>query len=278
MKALRLVVLCTILAVPHLVFAEPELQLVGGYDLKEPRATPNGSIVLGQPNLKLTEPWPNPVDDMNPYTYFLTEVLEYRTKNGGNTANWDVFGWHGGDYNRLWIKSEGSASTEKNSGGADFQLLYGRRISSYFDFQIGLRYEQIWNDRKSDVSRAFGAIGVQGLAPYYFDVEPTLFVSQDGDISARATTTYDIFLGQRLILQPRIEANAAIQDNEDFGVGSGVNNIEAGFRIRYEIKREVGPYVGVSFGRRFGETAEFERKEGDDVQNWSLVTGVRLWF
>ncbi len=191
---------------------------------------------------------------------------------------WDVFGWHGGDYNRLWIKSEGSASTRNSSGDGDFQLLYGRLISRYFDFQLGFRYEQLWNDEGSDHSRGFGVIGFQGLAPYYFDIEPTLFVSQDGDVSARFTATYDILLTQRLILQPRIEGNAAVQDNEKFSVGSGINNVEAGLRIRYEFKREFAPYIGINYGRRFGETADFARMDDEDTQDWSFVSGVRLWF
>ena len=218
------------------------------------------------------------VDDRILHTFFLSEIFEYQWNKGEEEARWDVFGWHGGDYNRLWIKSEGNASTGKRSGEGDFQLLYGRLISRYFDFQAGLRYEQLWNDDESDHSRGSAAIGFQGLAPYYFDIEPTLFVSQDGDVSARFTGSYDILLTQRLIVQPRIEGSAAAQDNEKFGVGSGLNNIEAGLRFRYELQRELAPYIGVNYGRRFGETAELTRSDGEDAQKWSFVLGVRFWF
>ena len=276
MKARVLLALYAILIVPGLVL--PQLAFGQTYSPKEATSLPSGSIASGQSNLKPEEAWPNPVDDMDTFTFFLSEILEYRTKNGDDEMTWDVFGWHGGDYNRLWIKSEGSASTRNSSGDGDFQLLYGRLISRYFDFQLGFRYEQLWNDEGSDHSRGFGVIGFQGLAPYYFDIEPTLFVSQDGDVSARFTATYDILLTQRLILQPRIEGNAAVQDNEKFSVGSGINNVEAGLRIRYEFKREFAPYIGINYGRRFGETADFARMDDEDTQDWSFVSGVRLWF
>ncbi len=222
--------------------------------------------------------WPDPVDDKMPQAFLLAEIFEYRWNDGDDEARWDIYGWLGGDYNRLWIKSEGKASTGKTSGESDIQLLYGRLISRYFDFQVGFRYEQLWDGGGADSSRSFGSIGLQGLAPYYFDIEPTLFVSEDGDVSARFTATYDILLTQRLILQPRIEGNAAVQDNKEFGVGSGINDMEAGIRIRYEVRREFAPYVGIVYGRSFGETEDLARMEGEDTQEWSLVGGVRFWF
>lgn len=222
--------------------------------------------------------WPDPVDDKVPHSLLLAEIFEYKWNEGDDEARWDVYGWVGGDYNRLWIKSEGKASTGEASGEGDVQLLYGRFISRYFDLQIGYRYEQLWSKDGPDRSRSFGSFGIQGLAPYYFDIEPTLFISQDGDVSARFTGTYDILLTQRLILQPRIEGTAAVQDNEEFGIGSGINDIEAGIRVRYELQREFAPYVGIIYGRSFGETADLARLESEDTQKWSLVAGVRFWF
>lgn len=233
---------------------------------------------LAKFNLAPKENWPEPIEDEVAHAFFLAEIFEYRWNENDDEARWDAFGWYGGDYNRVWIKSEGSASTAESSGEGDVQLLYGRLISRYFDFQVGLRYEQLWDGNGEDNSRSFAAIGVQGLAPYYFDIEPTLFVSQDGDVSARFTGTYDILLTQRLILQPRIEGNAAVQENREFGVGSGINDIEAGIRIRYEVQREFAPYLGIVYGRTFGETKDFARLEGEDTQECSLVAGVRFWF
>ena len=270
--------ICAWLVVAQTATAEPKSDYDQSNRANNSVIMPGDPIISAQTNLKPEEAWPSPVDDEITHTFFLSEILEYRLNEGIDTADWDLYGWHGGDYNRLWFKSEGSAATQKSSGNSDFQLLYGRLISRFFDLQIGLRYEQRWSDTGSDRSRGSAAIGVQGLAPYYFDLEPTLFVSQDGDVSARITATYDILLTQRLILQPRIEGVAAVQRNEDFGVGSGLNNIETGLRIRYEFKREFAPYLGINYGKQFGETADLVRDEGEDPSIWSLVSGVRLWF
>jgi copper resistance protein B len=231
---------------------------------------------VSQPNLEPDKEWPSPVDDKEWYTFFLTEILEHRSNEGDDSVRWDVYGWHGGDYNRLWVKSEGSASTAETSGEGEIQLLYGRLVSRYFDFQAGLRLDHVWGD--DDETRGLLAVGVQGLAPYYFDLEPTLFVGDEGEVSARFTGTYDILITQRLILQPRLEGNVAVQDRKDFGVGSGVNNFEAGLRLRYELRREIAPYIGVNYGKLFGETADLAREDGEDPDEWSFVSGLRLWF
>ena len=238
---------------------------------------PAGEVDRTRSNLDPRHDWPNPVDDEEPETYLLSELLEYRVGTGGGDARWDVFGWYGGDYNRLWLKSEGVAATSESSGEADFQILYGRLISPFFDFQLGVRYEERWST-DTDRGRAHLAVGVQGLAPYYFDVEPTLFVSQRGDVSARFTVTYDVLLGQRLVLQPRFEGTAAWQENEDFQVGSGMNAVETGLRLRYEITREFAPYIGLNYEARYGETAHFVRDEGGSPEQWFFVSGLRLWL
>ncbi len=278
MKTKVLIASFAILLIPALVLAEPQHKFDQHYVSKEPALLTGKASAPKQVNLKAGEVWPEPVDDMETFNFFLAEIFEYRIKQGENDAQWDVFGWHGGDYNRLWIKSEGGAATEKGSGQGDLQLLYGQLISRFFDFQVGLRHEQLWNSDKSDQSQSSLAIGFQGLAPYYFDIEPTLFISQDGDVSARFTGTYDILLTQRFILQPRIEGLAAAQENKDFGVGSGLNDIETGLRLRYEFTRKFAPYVGVNYARFFGETQDLARSEGEDTNNWSFVSGVRFWF
>ncbi len=126
--------------------------------------------------------------------------------------------------------------------------------------------------------RVQAVIGLQGLAPYWFELEPSVFVSQDGDVSARLTATYDMFVTQRLIAEPRIEANAALQDVPDFGVGSGLNDLELGFRLRYELRREYAPYLGVNWVRRFAGAADLARQAGEAVSDVSLVGGIRAWF
>jgi copper resistance protein B len=232
------------------------------------------------------EQWPSPVEDNQVFWLLLIDQLEYRNNNGSNTLNWNAQGWVGGDYRRIWVKTEGEVDLEGDEGTeAEIQVLYGQLIAPFWDFQVGLRYDRLDSaDSASadlsvrDRSRAFAVVGVQGLTPYLFEVDAALFISEDGDVSARLSAEYDLLLTQRLILQPEFEINLAVQQVEDFGVGTGLNDIELGLRLRYEITRKFAPYVGISWTRKFGGAADFAREEGESTDNFSLVGGLRLLF
>lgn len=218
-----------------------------------------------------------PVMDDQVYALFLAELAEYQFDNDNNPAVWDVFSWVGGDYNRIWFKSEGAAATTRNETDGDLQVLYGRLITPWWDLQVGVRGE-LQLDGSDTRGRVFGAIGVQGLAPGFFDVEATVFVSDDGDVSARFTVEYSSYLTQRLVAEPRLEIDGAIQEVENFGVGSGPNLIELGLRLRYEIRRELAPYIGVNWNRALLDTADFTRERGEDASTVSVVAGMRVWY
>jgi len=226
--------------------------------------------------------WPAPVNDQEHRLFTLIDVLEYRPRTGGSQGHddyrWDLEGWYGGDYNRVWFKSEGQKDTAfKADYDVDFQLLYGRFMQKYYDFQIGPRVEtQTFRGR--NVTRGLGVIGIEGLVPYNYEFESSLFVDQNGAVSARLAFTKDLLLTQRLILQTRFETNAAVQRVEEFTTGSGLNNLEFGGRLRYEFRREFAPYVGISLDRSFGETATFVRQEGGNPSQIRFVLGVRTWF
>ena len=218
------------------------------------------------------------VADNEIFTSVIADQLEYRANEGVNTFRWDVQGWLGTDYNKLWVKTEGEQRLSRDHGGdAEVQALYSRLISPFWDFQVGVRYDKVYG-AGPDPSRAFAVIGVQGLAPYLFELEPALFVSEDGDVSARITGTYDLLVTQRLVAQPRFETNIAAQEVKKFEVGSGINDVSLGLRLRYEIKREFAPYIGVSWQRKLGNTADLARAEGTGIDNLSFVAGVQLWF
>lgn len=234
------------------------------------------------PNLSPRGHWPAAVNDQEHRLFTLIDVLEYRPRTGGGESTsdyrWDVEGWYGGDYNRLWFKSEGQRDTAfKADYDVDFQLLYGRFIRKYYDFQIGPRVET-QSFRGSNVTRGLASIGIEGLVPYNYDLEANLFIDQNGAVSARLSFTKDLLLTQRLILQGRFETNAAIQRVEEFTTGSGLNNLEFGVRLRYEIRREFAPYVGISLDKSFGETATLVRQEGGDPSQVRFAIGVRAWF
>ncbi len=225
----------------------------------------------------LPKDWPPPVDDKMRNTFLLADVLEYRPKAEKSDYRWDVEGWHGGDINKLWFKSEGERNTAlKADYDIDGQLLYGRFLRKYYDFQVGLRGEtQTYQGRS--VTRAHAVIGVEGLVPYNYGVETAMFISQNGDVSGRFTLTKDFLLSQRWIVQSRFEAALAAQRVERFTIGSGLNNIEYGLRIRYEISRKFAPYAGVSFDRSFFGTAAMVRQEGGDSSQIRFVVGLRMW-
>ena len=219
-----------------------------------------------------------PVDDQALHTLAIADLLEYRPKGSDSDIQWDIKGWTGGDYNRLWFRSEGQHSTaSKTAYNADFELLYGRFIGRYYDVQIGARAETARFEQRN-VARGHAVIALTGLSPYGFEVEPEFFVSQKGDVSARFTAAKDLMVTQRWILQPRFDTSVAAQKVPEFTSGSGVNNIELGLRLRYEIRRELAPYVGITFERSFAETANLVRREGGDPSQFRFVTGIRLWF
>lgn len=229
------------------------------------------------PNFEPPEDWPEPINDSKTYSLFLVEKLEYRGQDTEDLFNWEIFSWVGGDYDRLWIKSEGDVGLENGDGEAEVQLLYGKLVSPFWDFQAGVRYDQSFG-AEDNQGRAFGVIGIQGLAPYLFEIDAAMFVSEDGDVSARFVTEYQLLLSQRLILQPELETNVAVQTVEEFGVGAGINDIDLGVRLRYEFSRQFAPYVGVNWSRKFGETADLARDEGESVDDVSVVGGMRLMF
>jgi len=237
---------------------------------------------LSLPNLSPQQDWAPPVNDQENHLFTLFDVIEYRPRRGGGESTsdyrWDIEGYYGGDYNRLWFKSSGQQDTAfKADYDVDFQLLYGRFIQKYYDFQIGPRLET-QTFRGQNVTRGLVAIGIEGIVPYNYAVEATAFIDQNGAVSARLTLTKDLLLTQRLILQTRLETNAAIQRVEKFTTGSGLNNLEFGVRLRYEIRRQFAPYVGISLERSFGETATLVRQEGGDPSQVRFVVGVRAWF
>lgn len=216
---------------------------------------------------------------MDDQTYFfvMTDRLEYSSISGPDPVVWDIQGYIGKEYHKFWYKAEGEALTAEKEGEMEFEALYSRAITAYFDLQAGIRYELLY-DGTGNRSRALGVIGLQGLAPYFFEVDGSLMVSEAGDISAGLEAEYDLPITQRFFGQPRLETNIAVQEVEEFGVGSGVNNVRLGFRLRYEIRREFAPYVGVSWNRKLGETADFARLEGEGVSSFGLLGGLRMWF
>jgi copper resistance protein B len=206
------------------------------------------------------------------YTMVMTNLLEYQARDGG-AYRWDGEGSFGGDINRLFLKTEGEGSGRSGVAAAEVQTLYSRAVSPYFNLQAGVR-----QDIKPTPTRTYATVGFEGLAPYWFEVSGAVFVSTRGEVLGRLEGYYDQRLTQRLILQPRVELNFAAQNTREIGIGSGVSNAELGLRLRYEITRQFAPYIGVSFDRKLGTTADYARARGQSPGGTSLVLGVKKWF
>jgi copper resistance protein B len=203
----------------------------------------------------------------------LIDQLEYRVSNGRDGYKWDVEGWYGGDYDRLWLKTEGEGVFGEKPEQAEVQALYSRALDPWFNLQVGVRH-----DFRPDPERTHVVLGIEGLAPYWFEVDVALFLSNKGDLTARLEAEYDQRITQKLILQPTVEFNLSAQGSPKIELGSGLTSAEAGLRLRYEFVPEFAPYVGVEYERKFGDTAAFARRAGENVGGWSFLIGLRGWF
>ncbi len=206
--------------------------------------------------------------------FVMVERLEARiaADNGEHGYLWDAQAFYGGDINRLVIKTEGEGRFGGALEDAEIQALYSRAIGAFFDLQAGLRF-----DPEPD-TRSHLVVGVQGLAPYMFELDAALFLSDRGDITARIEGEYDQRITQLLIIQPRIEVELAAQDIPERGLGAGITSIEPGVRLRYEFKREFAPYIGLEYEAALGETADVARAAGRDPDGFKLLVGLRAWF
>ena len=207
------------------------------------------------------------------YSLVMLDLLEVGIQNGRDSYRFEGEAFTGGYINRFGIKFEGEGAFGMRIDDLEIQALYSRAIAPYWNLQAGVRH-----DIKPDPSRSYLVAGVEGIAPYWFKVNAAGFVSNKGELRARLEASYDQRITQTLILQPRVEANIAFQDIRAIGVGSGLTDFEAGLRLRYEIKQEIAPYIGVEWRKQTGATARFSRASGEDAETIGLVAGIRIWF
>ena len=202
----------------------------------------------------------------------LVDQLEWRDGGGASGPAWDAQAWYGTDYNKLWLKTEGvrlGSTTED----ARAELLWDRVFSRWWSTQAGMRH-----DFGNGPSRNWLALGVAGLAPYFFAIEATAYVSDAGRTAARFRAEYELLFTQRLILQPELEVNAYGKDDPERQVGAGFSDLQLGLRLRYEFRRELAPYLGVAWLRRLGKTADLVSASGQDPSVLQVVAGIRFWL
>jgi len=200
------------------------------------------------------------------------DQFEWRDSSDGDTLSWNAQGWIGKDLRKIWFKTDGER-TGGETENAELQFLYSKALATYWDFQIGIR-----QDFEPSPSRTWAAIGVQGLAPYFFETDIAFFVGESGRTALRFESEYEILITQRLVLTPDIEINFYGKNDASIGVGSGLSDAEIGLRLRYEIRREFAPYFGVNWSKKFGNSADFAKINGQDISDLQLVLGLRAWF
>ena len=192
--------------------------------------------------------------------------------DSGNWTTYDVQAWYGRDFNRVVLKAEGQASRGRLQD-ARTELLWGHAIAAYWDSQLGVRH-----DNGGGPDRSWLAFGVQGLAPYWFNVEATGYLGDQGRSALRLSASYELLLTQRVVLQPQLELNAYGKDDPARGIGSGLSDATAGLRLRYDISRQFSPYIGVEWSGRFGRTGDYAQAAGKRRATTDFVAGVHFWF
>ena len=210
------------------------------------------------------------MDDTKRFAKVIVDQFEWR--GGANAFVWDAQGWYGGDYNKLWAKTEGERA-RASTDAARAELFWDRIVARWWSLQAGARH-----DFGEGPTRNWAAIGIEGIAPYWFDVEATAYVGEGGRTAARIKTEYDLLFSQRLIMQPEAEVNLYGKEDRERNIGSGLSDLELSLRLRYEIRREVAPYIGVTLVKRFGATASLARAAGEDVNAVRATLGMRIWF
>jgi len=207
-------------------------------------------------------------------TAVLIDTLEASFGDDEEGYSWNAQGWTGGDINRFWWKTEGEGAFDGKLHDAEVQALYSRAVAPFWDVQAGVR--QDFRPDGDDTTHL--TLGVQGVAPYWFEMSAAAFLSTEGDLTARAEAEYDQRLTQKWILQPAVEVALSASDIPELEMGSGLTSVTAGLRLRYEIRKEFAPYVGVEWSRSFGDTADYAKARGDDVEATRFVVGIKAWF
>lgn len=211
------------------------------------------------------------MEDDAPFGMVLLDQLEWRDVNGADAQAWELDAWYGDDYNKIWFETEG----ERVDGEAEgrVEVMWDRIISPWWSLQTGIR-----RDFGEGPSRTWLDFGIQGLAPYFFEIDAAIYFGEQGRTTFRFSGEYDMLITQRLILQPEIETRFFGKSDPENGIGSGLSDVEFGVRLRYEIRRQFAPYVGLHWERKFGRTADLARDSGDDASDLMFVAGLRAWF
>ena len=240
-------------------------------DARDPHAYSDG-YTLDSGKYALPGPRILKLGDEHNFGSLLIDRLESARTSDATSTVYDLQAWYGRDYDRAVFKAEGHIEDGKLEEGSA-ELLWGHALTAYWNTNLGIRH-----DSNEETNRNWLAFGVQGLAPYWFEMDATVYVGGEGRSVLNFEAEYEIPFTQKLILQPRVEANIYGKEDVKNGIGSGLSELAVGIRLRYEIKRELGPYIGVEWESLQGETASMARNMGLDTKETKAIAGVRFWF
>jgi len=279
MKSTVIAVLLLLLAAPAWSAETVEGPFPAGYR-KAPPGPPPGREIRKYAEDAQDGPQRNfgvqPIHDNQVFATFKADRFEHQWReHGAEIFLWDVEGWIGNDYDKLYLESEGEVLLDDGDEveEAMVELLYSRNIAKFWDLQAGLRH-----DFEPRPDRTFLALGVQGLAPQWFEVDATAYLSEDGDLSALVEVEYELMVTQRWVVIPRLEAGLSLQDVPEYGQWEGITDVALGARLLYHFRREFAPYLGATWSRKIGETANRIDDSGGDVDSGAIVAGLRFWF
>ncbi len=251
-----------------------DMKMQGGSapaDARDPHAY-SGGFVLGSGPYALPGGRGLRLGDEKTFATLLVDNLEVVRTDGRSSGAYDLTARIGRDYNRLVIKAEGEVSGGKVQE-ARTEGLWSHAFATFWDAQLGLR-----QDSGIGPGRTWLAFGVQGIAPYWFELGAAAYVGDGGRTALRLNAEYELLITQKWVLQPRVEANVYGKSDPANEIGKGLSSVSAGVRLRYEFTRQFAPYVGIEWAGRFGETADIARADGRPTRNTSVVAGVRFWF
>lgn len=223
-------------------------------------------LLVSQPGLAM-------VEDDPVITKVMIDQLETRITDGKDPLVLEADAWIGKDLNKFWFKTEVERVSNETEE-LELQALYSRAIAPYWEAQIGWRHDAKPKLNKRD----WLAVGFKGLAPYWFEVDSALFIGDEGRLGLRLEAEYEIMLTQRWVISPEIEVNFHSENDEATGTGSGLSDTQLGLRLRYEVTREFAPYIGLNWNKKYGNTADFAKEEGEETDDLQFVVGVRAWF
>lgn len=229
----------------------------------------SGGYLLGTGEYALSDTRQLHLADEHNFGAMVVDRLEYAQ---GDVMAYEMQSWYGRTYDRMVIKASGDVS-DGNLEESDTELLWGHSIAAFWDTQLGVRY-----DVNTGPDRGWLALGIQGLAPYWFEVDATAYLGTGGRTAFALKAGYELLLTQKLVLQPEIEVDLYGQDDVARGIGSGLSGIQAALRLRYEYTRQFAPYAGLEWTGKFGETADMARMARQDTWELRWVAGVRFWF